>query len=213
MTFINYQAMALGTFLNELSSRAATPGGGAAAGLVAAMGTSLGAMVAALSQGTRYTSVAGLMKELEERFLKSRDRCLIFADQDSAAFQRWMAAARMPSEDPAAREEALRAAMEEACRLPMALGEEVSGLQDALATLQEHGNVRVLSDVGAALTLLAAALEISILNLRINQQGIADPCLRGQLIKSVASFDRTCALMREWESQIRSRLEGEDRNE
>ncbi|MCX5971573.1 MAG: cyclodeaminase/cyclohydrolase family protein [Coprothermobacterota bacterium] len=205
--------MNLGTFLKELSSRAATPGGGAAAGLVAAMGASLGAMVAALSQGIRYTSVADSMKKLEERFLESRDRCLIFANQDSAAFQRWMAAARMSFEDPSAREEALRAAMEEACRLPMALGEEVSGLQSALATLQEHGNVRVLSDVGAALALLSAALEISILNLRINQQGIADPCLRGKLMRSIESFDRTCAVMREWESQIRSRLEGEEWNE
>lgn len=227
MTFSNYQEMVLGTFLNELSSRAATPGGGAAAGLVAAMGASLGAMAAALSQGIRHSrravagcSVAGkntlpraIMKELEERFLESRDRCLFFADQDSAAFQHWMAATRMSYEDPAAREEALRAAMEGACRPPMALGEEVSGLQDALATLQEHGNVRVLSDVGAALALLTAALEISILNLRINQQGITDPYFLGRLIQSVASFDRACAVMREWESQIRARLEGEAWNE
>ncbi|MEI6509316.1 MAG: cyclodeaminase/cyclohydrolase family protein [bacterium] len=213
MGMINYRAMTLDSFLIELSSRSATPGGGAAAGLVAAMGASLAAMVAALSQGPRFTSVENRMKELEARLLQSRDRCLIFADQDSIAFQHWMAAARISSCDPAAREEGLRAAMEESCRVPIALGEDVVSLQDALVALQEYGNVRVLSDVGAALALLTAALEISILTLRINQREIADLGLREELAKSIASFDRACAQMRERESQIRSRLEGELRNE
>ncbi len=210
---INFGAMAVCEFLKELSSRAATPGGGAAAGLVAAMGASLGAMVAALSQGTRFASVDSSMKELEGRFLESRDRYLIYADQDSAAFQHWMAAIRISSVDPTAREQGLQAAVAESCRLPIALGADIAGLQDALATLQEHGNVRVLSDVGAALVLLTAALEISILNLRINQHTITDPGLRGELIESIALLDHACAVMREREFQIRARLEGEGENE
>ena len=56
--------MRMDEFLNELSSKAAVPGGGGASGYAAALGMALGTMVANLTTGKK--KYAGYQEEIED---------------------------------------------------------------------------------------------------------------------------------------------------
>ena len=70
-----------------LSSKAPVPVGRASA-VAAAVGASLGQMVASLTLGKkRYADVQGRIEELIPRFEAVRDELLVLADEDAKAFE------------------------------------------------------------------------------------------------------------------------------
>ena len=80
--------MRVGEFSDVLSSKAPVPGGGGASAVAAAVGASLGQMVASLTLGKkRYADVQGRIEELIPRFEAVRDELLVLADEDAKAFE------------------------------------------------------------------------------------------------------------------------------
>jgi formiminotetrahydrofolate cyclodeaminase len=78
----------LGEFSDVLASKAPVPGGGGASAVAAAVGASLGQMVASLTLGKKkYADVQGRIEELIPRFEAVRADLLALADEDAKAFE------------------------------------------------------------------------------------------------------------------------------
>ena len=115
--------MNLRQFCHETLSDSPAPGGGSVAALLGALGASLGGMVANLSAGKRgwddrlefFSSKAVEAQELKDELLR-------LVDEDTAAFNRVMAAFGLPkdsAEEKTARSAAIQAANKYAAEIPL----------------------------------------------------------------------------------------------
>jgi formiminotetrahydrofolate cyclodeaminase len=168
----------LRTFMRELSSGSATPGGGSVAALCGAMGASLSAMVARLTLGREeFRNAWEGMKQVQEEADELAERFLLLAQQDTDAYQEVIAALKLPREtegEKSYREESLQKAMKKAASVPLEtlrLSERLIGIaQEAV----EHGNPVTLTDAGAAVHLAHAAARVAGYNVRINLATLKD---------------------------------------
>jgi formiminotetrahydrofolate cyclodeaminase len=170
--------MTVAQLLAALASPDPTPGGGTAAAIAGAMGTSLLVMVSGLAKSKNNlddekTALAAARSALEP----ISSRLIELADADTQAFNEVMAAYRLPKatdEDKTARTRAIQAALRGATEVPL---ETLRACADALAhsrTVADHGNQSAASDVGVAIGLLRAAAEGAAANVRINLTGLKD---------------------------------------
>ena len=84
-------------FVQETSSSSPAPGGGSIAALNAASAAALIEMVAHLTLGKeKYAAVEKEMKEVAEKAASLKNQFLALIDEDSNAFNKIMAAFRMP---------------------------------------------------------------------------------------------------------------------
>ena len=89
----------VGDFIDELSSRAPTPGGGGASALCGAVAISLGSMVASLTIGKKkYADVEEEITALKEKADNTASRLLELADKDAEVFAPLAAAYSLASE-------------------------------------------------------------------------------------------------------------------
>lgn len=165
-------------FLNNLASKASTPGGGSAAAIMGAMGAALVSMVCNLTIGKeKYASVESEMNAVLNRSEALRERMTDMIRQDVAVFDQVMGAYGMPKdteEQKVARVEAIQKTLQAATDVPIACARtcvEVIGLSRAAA---EKGNLNVISDAGVAVVAAYAALRSAALNVYINIGNIKD---------------------------------------
>lgn len=86
-------------FINETASSSPAPGGGSIAALNASSSAALIAMVANLTLGKeKYAAVEGDMKEVAAKATALKDDFLALIDEDSNAFNKIMAAFKMPKD-------------------------------------------------------------------------------------------------------------------
>ncbi len=165
-------SLSFADLLNAFSSSDPTPGGGSAAALAGALGTSLLVMVARLPKTRSGTApeaqaLAGLVNPL----VSLRDRLAALGDEDTAAYSAVTAAYRRPKsgdQEKTARTAAIRAAMRRATDVPL---ETMRACADALEhaeTVARFGNRNAASDAAAGIELLGAALRGAEGNVRIN---------------------------------------------
>ena len=165
-------------FLDELASKAPTPGGGGAAAVMGAMGAALVSMVAHFTLGKKgYEAVesesAGLLQQAEA--LRRQLAEMVRADVD--AFNQVMGAYGMARESDvqkAERSTAIQAALKQAADVPLACAElcaEVIRLTRPMAAI---GNKNVISDAGVAVLAAEAALRSAALNVYVNIGAIKD---------------------------------------
>lgn len=165
-------------FAEETASESPAPGGGSISAYMGALGAALGTMVANLS-----SHKAGWDERWEE-FSKYADggqilmkNLLDLVDEDTAAFNRVMAAIQMPKstdEERALRAEAMEAATLYATQVPlrtMKATMEVFPLVKAMASI---GNPASVSDAGVGALAARAAVIGAALNVKINAAGLAD---------------------------------------
>lgn len=164
--------------VESLAAKTPTPGGGAAAALVAAMGTALFVMVVRFSRGKK----ANLDKDAELAHAETALASLLvrvqpMAERDCASFDRVSAAYQLAKDTED--QKRLRArAIEEAMVGAMVVPEETLCLvrDVAAAMVKVHGCVgkNIVSDLGSGAALLDAAAEGALLNVRINAGFLAD---------------------------------------
>jgi len=164
----------IGSFFESLCSSSPTPGGGAVSGLCAASAAALGAMVAALSQGEKYAAIREPMAEWHEKFASKSLEFLKLGEQDVKAFQKVMAAYRMPRENFLDRETAIQAALKQASLVPLQLARGMIELSPGIQFLAINGNRNVLSDVGVASSAAEAALASAHINVLVNLMAMKD---------------------------------------
>lgn len=175
--------MTVAQLLAALASPNPTPGGGTAAAIAGAMGTSLLMMVAGLAKSRNNlddekAALAGARAALEPM----ASRLMELADADTQAFNEVMAAYRLPKatdQDKAARTQAIQAALRGATEIPL---ETLRACAEALThsrAVAEYGNQSAESDVGVAIGLLKAAAEGAAANVLINLTGLKDAAFTG----------------------------------
>lgn len=170
--------MTMGDFLKEVSSSAPVPGGGGVSAYVAALGMSLGSMVANLTAGKK--KYAEYQEEIQELLKKSTDITELlgsYMDKDAQAFEPLSRAYGLPKnteEEIAERNEIMEKALLEASRTPLALMEEIFGALDILSRLSVIGSRIAISDVGVGVQLCRAALNSASLNVYINTKLMKD---------------------------------------
>ena len=178
----------IGTWFGSLASEAPTPGGGAAAGVVAATGAALIAMVGRLTIGKEgFEDVEERMGSIVETADGERAAFLALADEDAGAFEAVMASFRFPKatdEERAARTLAIQAAYQGAAAVPLRLAERAVRLMEIGEDATAMGNPHAASDGYCAGTMLYAAALAAMANVRINAAGLKDEAAGAALVAS-----------------------------
>ncbi|HZP91232.1 MAG TPA: glutamate formimidoyltransferase [Actinomycetota bacterium] len=186
-------------FLEAVASDRPTPGGGAVAAVSGAAGAALVEMVANLTLGrTGHEEVWDRMREVAAAASGARAAFLQLADRDTAAFDRVMAAFKLPKETDDQRAErslAIREAYREAADVPLEVARRAADLMEAAAECVRIGNVNAASDALSAVHELLAAVGCAIANVEINLPGIKDETRAARMRSEVGAIR---ARAREW---------------
>lgn len=166
------------TFIDELASSAPTPGGGGASAYCGALASALASMVANLTVGKKkYADVEADMIVMLEKLAVVRERLLELVDEDAEAFKPLAAAYRMPKSTPeeaAVKNEALQAALADACEVPLEIMRTCARVVEMSEFLAQHGSRLALSDVGVGALFAKAALNGASLNVFANVVSMDD---------------------------------------
>src|SRR5213595_1006984 len=131
-------------FCNETLSDSPAPGGGSVAALMGALGASLGGMVANLSAGKRgWDDKLEYFSNWAVKGQRLKDELLYLVDEDTAAFNKVMAAFALPKEsleEKAARAAAIQSANKYAAEIPLRVMETAAKSYPLLADMAENGN-------------------------------------------------------------------------
>jgi glutamate formiminotransferase/formiminotetrahydrofolate cyclodeaminase len=172
-------------FCNETLSDSPAPGGGSVAALMAALGASLGGMVSNLSAGKRgWDDKLPFFSDWATKAQQLKDELLFLVDEDTAAFNKVMAAFGLPkdsAEEKAARTKAIQAANQYAAEIPLRVMETASRSYELLKEMAEKGNPASISDVGVGLLATRAGIEGAAMNVRINLSGLKDENVKAGL--------------------------------
>ena len=179
---LHFSGMTVGELLAALASPTPTPGGGTAAAIAGAMGTSLLVMVAGLAKSRNNTddekaALAGARAAIEPITARLTE----LADADAASFDAVMAAYRLPKnsdEDKQARTAAIQSALRGATEVPLDTLRACAAALDHSRTVAKHGNASADSDTGVAIGLLKAAAAGAAANVRINLGGLKDEAFK-----------------------------------
>lgn len=177
--------MNMKTFLDELSSSSPVPGGGGACGYVAAIGMSLGTMVANLTTGKK--KYAEYQEEIEKMITdtaKLTDELAECMDKDAASFKPLADAYGLPKNTPeeiAHKEEVMEKALVVASEAPLAMMEKILEAMMLLDRLSVIGSRIALSDIGVGIKLCEAAMNGASLNVYINTGMMKDKSLADKL--------------------------------
>ncbi|MEM8643985.1 MAG: methenyltetrahydrofolate cyclohydrolase [Pseudomonadota bacterium] len=166
------------SFLDQLASSAATPGGGSAAAILGGMGAALVSMVCNLTIGKKkYADVEDDMKDVLAKAEDLRHRMTAMIQDDVQAFDTVMGAYGMPKEteeQKAARGAAIQDALKIATDVPIRCCRLAREVIDLALIASEKGNLNVISDAGVGVLSAYAALRSAALNVHINANMISD---------------------------------------
>ncbi|MEA3507579.1 MAG: cyclodeaminase/cyclohydrolase family protein [Synergistota bacterium] len=179
-------------FTNELASESPAPGGGSAAALAACLGASLASMVASLTVGKeKHRENWAAMEKTREEANHLRSRLLELMEEDTRAFNAFMAALRMPKDtdkQKAERSGAIQQATREAIDVPLETLKRCSDVVRLAAEACEKGNPNAVTDAGTAAALARAAAVSAAYNVRINLAGLKDTETATRLAEEVSAI-------------------------
>ncbi|MGD8554561.1 MAG: glutamate formimidoyltransferase [Anaerolineales bacterium] len=183
-----YAAREKQTFLERLAAGTATPGGGSAAAYAGAMAAALVGMVARLTIGKKkYAKVEARMKQIAAEADELRIALEEAVARDAQAFDRVMAAYRLPKDtdgEKAARREAIEDATRVAGEVPLEVARQAVEVAELAAEVAEVGNASAITDTASAGAMARVALTAASLNVRVNAASLADKKMgRGWLKK------------------------------
>ncbi|PJI09731.1 MULTISPECIES: cyclodeaminase/cyclohydrolase family protein [Clostridium] len=186
-------------FIKELSSKAPTPGGGAVASLSASLSAALNCMVFNLTIGKKiYENYDEEVKQAIDTCLKESDRLkeyfLLGIDKDAEAFAKIIESYKLPKnteKEKEYRHEMIQKASKFAAKVPENIAENSCKLFELIWISVKYGNKNVLTDAGAAAIMAASAIEMSILNIKINLNSIDDKDFRNKLEKNCSELSKS----------------------
>ncbi len=167
-------------FLEDLASDMPAPGGGAAAGLIAALSGALNSMVYSLTVDKKpYLSLNDeeqkLIKNFQSQSKKFIDRGLVLMEMDKKNFMKLMDSFKLPretNEEKAFRNHSIKENTIKAMEAPLLLARESLKFYDNLNVMAKYGNKGLLSDLSISAILLHSAIESSIVNVKVNLNGL-----------------------------------------
>ncbi len=165
-------------FAIETASESPAPGGGSISAYMGALAAALGTMVANLS--SHKAGWDARWKEFSDVADKGQTlmtRLLALVDEDTAAFDKIMAAIGMPKgseEEKKARAEALEAATLYATEVPLKTMKAAYETFEVVKAMAEEGNPNSVSDAGVGALAARSAVLGAQLNVKINAAGLND---------------------------------------
>ena len=165
-------SLSVDDFLDEIASHSPAPGGGSVSALAAALGAALTSMVCRLTIGKKkYADVQSEMEKALMQSEKLRAQFKAIIDEDTAAYNKVMAAYGLPkdTEDQKSKRTAeIQEAMKTATLVPLKLMELCGVAMKLVKIVAEQGNQSAVSDAGVAMMMLQAGCEGAAMNVKIN---------------------------------------------
>lgn len=187
------KALSVEAFINETGSDSPAPGGGSIAALNGATGAALIEMVAALTIGKeKHAAVEAEMKDIQVKAHEMKARFLAYIDEDSAAFNKIMAAFKLPKEtdeDKKARSAAIQEATKGAALVPYHIGELANELLPLAEAVIVKGNQNAVTDGAVATMNARTAVHSAFLNVKINLGSIKDGAFVADLNQKMAAIE------------------------
>jgi formiminotetrahydrofolate cyclodeaminase len=158
----------IGGFLEVLAAKTPAPGGGAAAGVLAAIGAGLAEMVVNYSRGRRELAAHDDLHHDARQLLEvSRQAALVLADEDAVAYAHLSALQRLPADDARRRAE-WAGAVERAMAVPQRVLDLALELLNICEQLLGRSNEHLRSDLAIAAIAAEAAAAAAAWNVRAN---------------------------------------------
>lgn len=180
------------SFLDDLASGNPTPGGGSAAAFSAGEAAALIAMVGRVTIGKKnYASVEPRMREMVEIAERLRVKLTRAVEEDSAAFEGFIQALRLPKntdEEIQARFTAMDQATLTAAEVPHRVAGLAMEVLHLAKEMVEIGNLNAMSDAASASYLAAAAVKIAGLNVMTNRNSLKAPELAENLVTGIQAY-------------------------
>jgi len=185
-------ALKLDEFAKVLGSDAPAPGGGSVAALSGALGAELVCMVCRLSIGKKgleehQTLVADVLEKAE----KVAKSLMLRVDLDTQAFNRVMAAFKLPKEsddEKKARTAAIQEGYKEAVQSPLSIARECVSVLHLAQSATGKSNTNAISDLGVAAMQAYAGLEGAVMNVKINLPSIKDEAFNAKTLSETATL-------------------------
>lgn len=194
---MTFGEMTVRELLDALGSSNPTPGGGTAAAIAGAMGTSLLVMVSSLPKSRHNTDEEkAALAKAREAIAPISARLTQLADADSESYDGVMAAYRLPKgtdAEKAARTTAIQAALKGATIVPLDTLRTCAGALMEARAVAACGNASAASDAGVAIALLRAAALGADANVRANLEGLKDETFRLAIAAQAAGLSADAA--------------------
>ncbi|MCH7826731.1 MAG: cyclodeaminase/cyclohydrolase family protein [Bacteroidetes bacterium] len=180
-------SITLNDYLQSLSSKAPTPGGGNVSAFSGVLAASLAIMVCNLTIGKKkYVDVESEMIDLKNKLENLKNRFSELADEDNKAFEKVMEAFKLPKETD--KEKLERAAKIDeatlgAAEVPSDVVNVCKQILPNIKTIVIKGNQNSLSDAGVAASLVNTAAEGAFLNVLINCTSLSNQTLGNEFLK------------------------------
>ncbi|MCK4546115.1 MAG: glutamate formimidoyltransferase [Candidatus Eisenbacteria sp.] len=175
---VNLTGMTVSDFADELSADSPAPGGGSVSALLGSLAASLTAMVANLTFASKeYRDLRPEMTDIAAKAQAAKEEFLSLVNQDTEAFNMYMAARRLPRKtdaDKARRETEIQEATRSATLVPLNILRRVPAVLDLARSIIDKGMQSSVSDGGVAAAAARAAAVGACYNVRINLPGIED---------------------------------------
>lgn len=167
-------------FISDLESDMPAPGGGSVAGLIAALSGALNSMVYSLTIDKKSYMLLDektkeIIKSFELKSLEFTKRSLELMDEDRENFLKLMDCYKMSKdtyEEMELKKKAIKDNTIKAMEAPLALARECLMFYENLKIMAKYGNKMLLSDLGISAILLHSAIESSIINIKVNLNGL-----------------------------------------
>jgi glutamate formiminotransferase/formiminotetrahydrofolate cyclodeaminase len=185
--------MKVNDFVDEVSRESPAPGGGSIAALAGALGAALASMVSNLSIGKRGSEeVEKHLKPVADKVQEIKDFLLKAVDEDTNAFNNYMAARRLPekSEDEKKiKNKALQDGLMEAVAVPLSTAKRCAEVIDLAGIAVEKGNINSVTDAGVGAHIAYTGVKGGIFNVLINLKEIEDKKFVEEMINTCLELD------------------------
>ncbi len=164
-------------FVDEVSRKSPTPGGGSISALAGSLSASLALMALNLSY----------VKKIEPEGLKLsriKSQLLSLVDEDAKAFDKVMKAfslSKKTGKDKIERDKEIEKAYIAAVSTPMSILEESSHILLLIKQIYKNINSNCMSDLGVAIELASASINGAIMNIKINLSEIENKSYRKKI--------------------------------
>lgn len=190
MSEIKYNEMSLERYLDVLSSKEPTVGGGTVAALQGAMAASLVSMVANLTIGRKkYDHVQLMMQDILKQADALQKDFMSWMQKDSEAFQLVMNAYRLDKED-SSREQAIELAYKKAAETPLEVAKCAVRCGYLAVDAAEFGNINAKSDGLVGAMSAYASAKSALWNVKINLDQIKDTAFLSSMLTQIATLEK-----------------------
>ena len=173
-----YIDQSLQTYLDDLASSNATPGGGSAAAVSGAMAAALACMFCRLTLGKeKYADVQAEISALLQQAEEQRRRFQELIAEDISVYEILSTCFKMPretEEEKQRRITAIQKSLVEAALVPLEMSERAVEVAKICERVAEIGNINVLSDIAAAAMFAASSGTGAAWMVRVNLQSLKD---------------------------------------